>query len=148
MIFQDQSKELSHNVWVKIQVKGQHVLNAILLHQIQSFSKVVTVLFLPHVMHVNPVNFHIMVLLGLDHIHIDEVLLLGPEEIIPSEVGSGIHIGVHLPSNNELGQRHLIHAHDGLFLLVGGVLGPALGRIGALWSFILVAQPLGPGVTS
>ena len=49
---------------------------------------------------------------------------------------------VELPSNDELGLRHLIHAHDGLLLLGGGVLGSALGGIGALWSFILVAQPL------
>ena len=123
------------------------MLNAKLLHQIQSLSKVLTMLVLPHVMHVKPVNFHVDVLLGLDHIQIDKVLLLGPEQIIPSEVGTGIHIGVDLPSNNELSQWYLIHAHGGLLELGAGVLGSALGGIGALWSFIWVAQALRARVT-
>lgn len=95
-------------------------------------------LLLPHVNHVNPVYFHIDILLGIDHIQIDKVLLLGPEQIIPSEVGTVIHIGVDLPTSNELVQRYLIHAHGGLPMLGGGVLGSVLGGIGALWSFILV----------
>ena len=50
-------------------------------------------LVLPHMMDVNVVNFHVEVLLGLDHIHISDILLLGPEQIIPAEVGTRIHIG-------------------------------------------------------
>ena len=37
---------------------------------------------------------------------------------------------------------YLIYAHGGLLDLGGGVLGSALGGIGVLWSFILVAQAL------
>ena len=61
-------KELANDLRIIVQVEGDDMLNAKLLHQIQSFFKVVMVLFLPHVMHVNPVNFHVVVLLGLDHI--------------------------------------------------------------------------------
>ena len=100
------------------------------------------VLVLPHMMHVNVVNIHVEVLLGLDHIQIDQILLLGPEEIIASKVSPGIHIGFELPSNDKLGLGHLIHAHDGLLLLGGGVLGSALGGIGALCNLIFVAQSL------
>ena len=138
----DRSKELSHNVWVKVQVKGKHVLNAKLLHQVQSLIKIVMVLILPHVIHVNPVHVHVDVLLGLDHIQIDQILLLGPEQIIPSEVCTGIHIGVDLPSSDKLSQWYLIHAHCWPLQLGGGGLGSALGGIGALWSFIMVAQAL------
>ena len=60
----------------------------------------------------------------------------------PLKVGTGIHIGVDLPSNNELSQWYLIHAHSGLLELGGSVLGSALGGIGALWSFILVVEVL------
>ena len=87
------------------------VLNAKLLHQVQSFTKIVVVLILPHMTHVNPVHVHVDVLLGLDHIQVDKVLLLGLEQIIPSEVGTGIHIGVDLPSSDKLNQWYLIHAH-------------------------------------
>ena len=138
----DRSDELGYDLKAIIQMERDHVLNAKLLHETQSLSKVVTVLVLPRMIHVNPVHVHIGVLLGLDHIQIDKVLLLGPEQIIPSEVSTGIHIGVDLPSNIELGQRYLIHAHGGIPLLGGGVLGSMLGGIGAPWSFILVAQPL------
>ena len=144
----DRSKELSHNLRVKVQVESDQVLNAKLLHQVQSLTKIVTVLILPHMIHVNPVHVHVDVLLGLDHIQIDKILLLGPEQIIPSEVCTGIHIGVDLPSSDKLSKRYLIHAHGGLLVLGGGGLGPALGGIGALWSFILVAQTLGARVTA
>ena len=83
-------------------------------------------LVVPHVIHVNLVNFHVDVLLGLDHIQIDKVLLLGPKQIIPSKVGTGIHLGVDRPSNDELSQWYLIHAHGGLLDLGGGVLGSVL----------------------
>ena len=106
------------------------------------------VLILPHVNHLDPVDVHVDVLLGLDHIQIDKVLLLGPEQIIASEVGTRIHIRVDPPSSEKLCPRNLIHAHGGLLLLGGGGLGPALGGIGALWSFILVAQTLGTRVTA
>ena len=42
------------------------MLNAKLLHQVQSLSIVVTKLVLPHVMHINPLHLHIGVLLVLD----------------------------------------------------------------------------------
>ena len=69
------------------------------------------VLILPHVSHVNPVHVHVDVLLGLDHVHIDKILLLGLEQLIPSEVCTGIHIGVDPPSRDELSKWYLIHAH-------------------------------------
>ena len=54
---------------------------------------------------------------------------------------------VELPSNDELGLRHLIHAHDGFLVLGGGGIGPVLGGgTGALWSFILILQTLGARV--
>ena len=100
-------------------------------------------------MHVNVVNFNIVILLGLDHIHIDQILLLVPEEIIASRASPGSHIGIELPSNHKLGLGHLIHAHDGLLLFAGGVLGPALGSSKrSLWNIIWVAQTLGPCVTA
>ena len=115
------------------------MFNAKLLHQVQSLSKVSTVLVLPHVIHVNPLDIHIDVLLGLDHIQINEILLLGPEQVIPSEVGMRMHIGIDLPSRDELSKWHLIHTHVGFLVLCGGGLGPALGGTGALWSFILIS---------
>ena len=138
----DRGKELGHQLGIIVQMKRDHILNGKLLNKVQGLTKVVMMLILPHVMHVDPMHIHIQILLGLDHIQVNEILLLVPEQIIASEVGMRIHIGVDLPSNNELGQRYLIHAHGGLPLLGGGVLGSALGGIGALWSFILVAQPL------
>ena len=124
------------------------MLNAKLLHEVQTLTKVSTVPIIPHVMHVNPVHVYIDVLHGLDHIHISEILLLGPEQIIPAEVGARIHIGVDLPSRGKLSKWYLIHALGGLLKLGGGGLGPALGGIGALWSFILVAQMLGARATT
>ena len=88
----DRGKELGHNLRVIIQMERDNVLNAKLLHEIQSLTKVITVPLIPHVMHVNPVHVYIDVLHGLDHIHISEILLLGPEQIIPAEVGMRIHI--------------------------------------------------------
>ena len=67
--------------------------------------------------HVNPVHVHVDVLLGLDHIQIDKILLLGPEQIIPSEVCTGTHIGVDPLSSDELSKWYLIHAHCWLLLL-------------------------------
>ena len=142
------SKELGHKLGIKVQLKRDHILNGKLLHEIQGLSKVGTVLLLPHVIHINPVHVHIGVLLALDHIQINEILLLGLEQIIPSEVGTRIHIRVDPPSRDKLSQWYLIHAHGGLLLLGGGGLGPVLGGIGALWSFILVAQTLGTRVTA
>ena len=98
----DRSKELGHNLRVIIQMERDHVLNAKLLHEVQSLTKVVTVLILPHMIHVNPVHVHVDVLLGLDHIQIDKIMLLGPEQLIPSEFCTGIHIGVDLPSSDKL----------------------------------------------
>ena len=98
----DRSKELSHNLRVKVQVERDQVLNAQLLHQVQSLTKIGAMLILPHMMHVKLVHVHVDVLLGLDHIQIDKILLLGPEQFIPSEVGTGIHIGVDLPVSDKL----------------------------------------------
>ena len=78
-------------------------------------------------MHVDPMHIHIDIPLGLDHIQINEILLLGLEQIIPSEVGTRIHIGVEFPSSDVLSKWHLIHAHGGFLVLGGGGLGPALG---------------------
>ena len=36
----DRSKELSHNLRVKVQVESDQVLNAKLLHQVQSLTKI------------------------------------------------------------------------------------------------------------
>ena len=100
------------------------------------------VIVLPHVMHVNVVNVNIVILLGLDHIHVYQILLLVPEEFIASRASPGIHIGI-VPSNDKLGLGHHIHARDGLLLFVGGGLGPALGSSrGPLWNIIWVAQTL------
>ena len=125
-------KELGHNLRVIIPVERDHIINSKLLHQIQSLTKIGTMLILPHTIHVDPVHVHIYVLLSLDHIQINEILLLSPEQIIPSEVGMMIHTGVDLPSSDKLRKRYLIHAHGGLLELGGGGLGPALGGIGAL----------------
>jgi hypothetical protein len=53
--------------------------------------------------HINPLNWNIDVLLGLDHIEVYEILLLGPEQIIPSNNLTRLHIGVEPPSSDELG---------------------------------------------
>ncbi len=74
------------------------MLNAKLLHQVQSLSKVVTKLVLPHVMHINPFHIHVGILLVLDHIQIDESLLLGPEQLGASEDSPRIHIGIDPPA--------------------------------------------------
>ena len=124
------------------------MLNAKLLHQIQSFSKVITVLVLPHVIHVNPLDIHVGVLLGLDHIQINESLLLGPKQVIASEDSTGIHIWVDLPSRDKLRKWNLVHALGGFLVLASGGLDIALGGTGALWSFILIAQTLGASVTT
>ena len=42
---------------------------------------------------------------------LDKILLLGPEQLIPSEILTGPHIGVELPASNKLSQWYLIHAH-------------------------------------
>ena len=99
-------------------------------------------------MHVDPMHIHIDIPLGLDHIQINEVLLLGPEQLIPSKVGTRIDVGIDLPTRDELSKRHLIHTHGGFLLFGGGGLGPALGGTGALRSFILIAQTLGARVTA
>ena len=70
-------------------------------------------------------HVHVNVLPGLDHIQIDKILLLGPEQLIPSEVCTGIHIGVDPPSSDKLSKWYLIHAHGGLLVLGGGGLGCA-----------------------
>ena len=63
----DRSKELGHNLRVKVQVESDQVLNAKLLHQVQSLTKIVPMFILRHMIHVNPVHVHVEVLLGLDH---------------------------------------------------------------------------------
>ena len=124
------------------------MLNAKLLHQVQSLTKVSTVLVLPHVIHVNPLDIHIDVLLGLDHIQINESLLLGPEQVIASEDSTGIHIRVDLPSRDKLRKGYLVHALCGFLVLASGGLDIALGGTGALRSFILITQTLGACVTA
>ena len=91
--------------------------------------------------HINPLHWNIDVVLGLDHINVDEILLLGPEQLILSDTLTRVHIGVNPLSNDELVLRHLIHAKSWLLDLVGGLLDIALLGIGALWSF-LIAKPL------
>ena len=61
--------------------------------------------------HINPLHWNIDVVLGLDHIDVDEILLLGPEQLIPSDILTRLHIGVDPPSSDELGLRHLVHAN-------------------------------------
>ena len=93
-------------------------------------------------------NGRISVLLGLDHIQINESMLLGPKQVIPSEVSTGIHIRVDLPSRDKLRKWYLVHALGGFLVLAGRGLDIALGGTGALWSFILISQTLGACVTA
>ena len=81
-------------------------------------------------------------MLGLDHIDVYEILLLGPEQLIPSDILTRVHIGVDPPLSDELGLRHLVHANIWLLELVSGLLDVALWGIGALRCF-LIAEPLG-----
>ena len=123
------------------------MFNTELLHQIQSFSKVVTKLVLPHVIHVYPLDIHVGVLLVLDYIQINESLLLGPKQLSASEDSTSIHIRVYLSVFDVLSEGNLVHALSRFLLLAGSGLDIALGGIGALWCFILrIAQSLGASV--
>ena len=51
----DRGKELSHNLRVKVQVEHDQIINAKLLHQVQSLTKIYPVIILPHMIHVNTV---------------------------------------------------------------------------------------------
>ena len=125
------------------------MLNAKLLHQVQSLSKVVTELVLPHVMHFNPFHIHVGILLVLDDIQIDVGLLLVPEKLTASDSGTRVHIRVKLPETDILRHRNLVHALSRFLLLAGSGLDIALGGTGALWGFILrIAQSLGASVTT
>ena len=104
------------------------MLNAKLLHQVQSLPKVVTELVLPHVVHINPLHFHIGILLILDDIQIDLGLGLVPEQFTPSDSGAWGHIGVKLPETDILCRAYLIHTPGGLLMLASGGLDIALGR--------------------
>ena len=130
-------------------VKRDHRLNSKLLHQVQSLSKIVTKLVLPHVMHVYPLDLHECILLALDYIQIDENLLLVPEHLSSSEHSPRSHIGIDPPVFDILRDRNPVHALSRFLLLAGSGLDIALGGIGALWGFILgVAQTLGASVTT
>ena len=80
----DGSKELSHDLQVKVHVEHDKVFNAKLLHQVQCLTKVVPVL--PQMIDTNPLHWNIDVVLGLDHIDVDEILLLGLEQLIPFDI--------------------------------------------------------------
>src|SRR4051812_40287839 len=118
---------------VIVKVERDHMLNTKLLHQIQSFSKVLMKLVLPQMMHVYPLDIHIGILLVLDDIQIGESLQLGPKQLTASDGSMRIHIRVELPETDELRERHLVHALSGFLILASGGLDMALGGIGALW---------------
>ena len=125
------------------------MLNSELLHQIQSFSKILTKLVLPQVIHVYALDIHVGILLVLDYIQINESLLLGPKQLSASEDSMSIHIRVDLPAFDVLIEGNLVHALSRILLLAGSGLDIALGAIGALSGFILgVAQTLGASVTT
>ena len=99
--------------------------------------------------HVYPLDIHEGILLVLDHIQINESLLLGPKQLSASEDNTRIHIRVDLPAFDVLIEGNLVHALSRCLLLAGSGLDIALGGIGALWGFILgVAQTLGASVTT
>ena len=64
--------------------------------------------------HINPLHWNIDVVPVLDHIDVDEILLLGPEQLIPSDILTRVHIGIDPPSNDELGLRHLYYKKNTL----------------------------------
>ena len=99
-------------------------------------------------MHVNPFHLHIGVLLVLDDIQIDVDLLLVPEQLTTSEVGTRVHIRVKLPETDIISLGYLIHALSGLLVLASRVLDIALGGRRAFWYFTWVAQTLGASVTT
>ena len=78
------------------------MFNTKLLHQIQIFSKVLTELVLPHVMHFYPFDIHVGILLVLDDIQISESLLLVPKQFTTSDSSTRMHIRVELPEADEL----------------------------------------------
>ena len=100
-------------------------------------------------MHIYPLDIHKGVLLALDHIQIDENLLLVLEHLSASEDNPRSHIGIDPPAFDILRDKNLVHALSRFLLLAGSGLDIALGGIGALWGFILgVAQTLGASVTT
>ena len=119
-----------------------------LLHQVQSLSKVVTELVLPHVVHINPLHLHIGILLVLDDIQIDLGLGLVPEQLTASDSGARVHIRVKLPETDILSRGYLIHTPGGLLVLASYGLDIALGGRRALWYFTWVAQTFGASVTT
>ena len=50
----------------------------------------------------NPLHWNTEVVLGLDHTDVYDILLLGPEQLISSDILMRIHIGIDPPSNDEL----------------------------------------------
>ena len=124
------------------------MFNTNLLHQVQSFSKVLTKLVLPQVMHFYPFDIHVGILLVLDDIQISESLLLVPKQFTSSDSNTRIHIRVELPETDELRLGYLVHALSRLLVLASGGLDMALGGGGALWCFTLIAQTLGASVTT
>ena len=124
------------------------MFNTELLHQIHSFSKVVTKLVLPHVMHINPLHLHIGVLLVLDDIQIDVDLLLVPEQLTASKGGTRRHIRVKLPETDIISLGNLIHALSGLLVLASRVLDIAIGGRRAFWYVTWVVQTFGASVTT
>ena len=121
------------------------IFNAKLLHQVECLTKVVPVL--PQMIDTNPLHWNTEVVLGLDHTDVYDILLLGPEQLISSKVGTRSHVGIDLPTRDKLSKRHLIHTHGGFLLFGGGGLGSALGGIGAL-CYLCVAHTLGSRVTA
>ena len=77
------------------------------------------------------------VLLVLDHIQINESLLLEKKKLSASEDSTRIHIAIDLPAFDILIEGNLVHALSRFLLLAGSGLDIALGGIGALWGFIL-----------
>ena len=99
--------------------------------------------------YVNPLDIHEGILLVLDHIQINESLLLGPKQLSASEDSTSIHIRVDLPTFDVLIECNLVHALSRFLLLAGSGLDIALGGTRALWCFILrIAQSLGASVTT
>ena len=104
------------------------MFNTKLLHQVQSFSKVLTMLVLPQVMHFYPFDIHIGILLVLDDIQVDLGLSLVPEQFTSSDSGAWGRIWVKLPDTDILSSAYLIHAPGGLLVLAGDGLDIALRR--------------------
>ena len=110
-------KELTDELRVIVKVKRDHMFNTKLLHQVQSFSKVRTMLVLPQVMHFYPFDIHIGILLVLDDIQISESLLLVPKQLTTFDRRTRVHIWVELPETDVLRLWYLVHALSGFLVL-------------------------------